>query len=488
MPRLVVTSPMAVLAAMSSVASPGVSLAGRYRLDEPLGSGGAGQVWRAVDLILERQVAVKLLRADAVGDPEARARFRAEARHASRLSHPGVAQVYDYGDDGSPDVPFLVMELVDGPSLAEVLAAGPLGPGQAIDLIAQVAAGLHAAHSAGLVHRDIKPGNLLITGDGQVKVTDFGIARVAQETPLTAAGILAGTPGYLAPERVAGEPATPASDLYSLGVVAYECLAGAPPFRGPALQVAQAHVTCPLPALPVTVPAEVAVLVAALTAKDPRNRPRSAREAAELAGRVRAAATIASCAGSAAMASVGSPVPPSLTLTDIGAQVTQTRLPALDARPMAGHPRAAWKKAGIGLAAAAALAAACLGGWQASLSGATRPHSTTIPRHSTRPSAPMVLVRSARLAGQPASVVLAALHRLDLRPRLAWVPTSAQPPGTVLSVQPGGALPPDTLVTVTIAAQPALQSDPANSGGSAGDGDGGGGGDNGSSDGGGNGD
>ncbi len=146
-------------------------------------SGAAGQVWRALDLLLERNVAVKLLRPDAAGDQEARARFRAEARNASRLSHPGVAQVYDYGEDGSPDLPFLVMELVDGPSLAEVLAAGPLDPGRTMDLIAQVGDGLHAAHSGGLVHRDIKPANLLITGDGQVKITDFGIASVTPGAP-----------------------------------------------------------------------------------------------------------------------------------------------------------------------------------------------------------------------------------------------------------------------------------------------------------------
>ncbi len=176
-------------------------LAGRYRLGEPLGSGGAGQVWRAVDLVLERPVAVKLLRPEAAVEPEARLRLRAEARHASRLSHPGVAQVYDYGENSSPDVPFLVMELVDGPSLAEVLAGGPLDPGQTMDLIAQVCAGLHAAHAAGLVHRDIKPANLLITADGQVKITDFGIAHVVEGVPLTATGVLVGTPAYLAPER-----------------------------------------------------------------------------------------------------------------------------------------------------------------------------------------------------------------------------------------------------------------------------------------------
>ena len=199
-----VTLPAAVLAAMTSVAARGVLLAGRYRLGEPLACGGAGQVWRAVDLVLERPVAVKLLRPDAAVEPDARARLRGEARHASRLSHPGVAQVYDYGESSSPDVPFLVMELVDGPSLAEVLAGRPLDPGQTVDLIAQVGAGLHAAHAAGLVHRDIKPANLLITADGQVKITDFGIAHVVPGVPLTATGVLIGTPAYLAPERAAG--------------------------------------------------------------------------------------------------------------------------------------------------------------------------------------------------------------------------------------------------------------------------------------------
>src|SRR5262252_9266604 len=178
------------------------------------------------------------------------------------------------------------MELVDGPSLATVLAGGPLGPGRTVDLIAQVAAGLHAAHSAGMVHRDIKPANLLITADGQVKITDFGIASVARDAPLTSSGILVGTPAYLAPERAAGKPATAASDLYSLGVVGYECLTGAPPFHGPALEVAEAHVRTPFPALPATVPAEVGTLIAALTAKDPWTRPASAREVAEQAGRL----------------------------------------------------------------------------------------------------------------------------------------------------------------------------------------------------------
>jgi len=466
---------------MASVAGQGVSLAGRYRLDELVASGAAGHVWRAVDLVLERDVAVKLLRPDAGGDPEARARFRAEARGASRLSHPGVAQVYDYGDDGSPGLPFLVMELVDGPSLAEVLAAGPLDPGQTMDLIAQAGAGLHAAHSAGLVHRDIKPANLLITADGQVKITDFGIASGTRDAPLTAAGILLGTPAYLAPERAAGGPATPASDLYSLGVVGYECLTGAPPFGGTALEVAEAHLQRPFPALPATVPAGVGALVAALTARDPGNRPGSAREVAEQAGQLRTTGQLRAAAGkttprgatSPATAHLGSAAAPPPTLTGASAQATQAGEP--DFGGAAKHRGRGWKPAVAALAVAAALIAAGLAGWQAGLTGAAT------PRSSAPPSPPMVLVSSARLAGQQAGVVLAELRRLGLRPRLAWVPTSAHPPGTVLSVQPAGTLPPDTVVTVTVAARHGDQA------GGGGNGNGGNEGGDGGGDGGGNG-
>jgi hypothetical protein len=481
--------PAKVRATVRSVAGQGVSLAGRYRLDELIGWGAAGQVWRALDLLLERNVAVKLLRPDAAGDQEARARFRAEARNASRLSHPGVAQVYDYGEDGSPDLPFLVMELVDGPSLAEVLVAGPLGPGPTMDLIAQVGDGLHAAHSGGLVHRDIKPANLLITGDGQVKITDFGIASVTAGAPSTATGILLGTPAYLAPERTAGRPATPASDLYSLGVVGYECLTGAPPFRGPALQVAQAHMQHPFPALPATVPAEVAALVAALTAKNPRDRPGSAREVAERAAKLRTAGKITRPGAiSRRPAPGGPPAAPCLTLSDIGAQATQAAPPAFGGRPVTRQPRSAWKRTGAALVVAAAMTAAGLAGWQAGLTGAATPHSAAPARHPTAPSPPMVLVSSASLAGQPPRVVLTDLRRLGLRPRLAWVPAPAQPPGTVLSVQPGGALPPGTVVTVAVAAQPAQPGDQTSDAGSGNGGnDGGGGSDGGGGDGGGNG-
>jgi len=249
--------------------------------------GGVGEVWRATDLVLGRPVAVKLLRTEYAQHPEVLARFRAEARHAGSVSHPGIAQVYDYGEDGAAASPYLVMELVDGPSLARVLAAGPLTPAHAMDVLAQAAAGLQAAHATGLVHRDVKPGNLLVGRSGQVKITDFGIAHAAWSAPLTQAGALVGTPAYLAPERVIGGQATPASDLYSLGVVGYQCLTGTVPFEGIPHEVTAAHRHRTLPPLPPAVPAGVADLVLDLTAKDPAARPASAGEVAVRAGRLR---------------------------------------------------------------------------------------------------------------------------------------------------------------------------------------------------------
>jgi hypothetical protein len=265
----------------------GAVLDGRYVLEEQIGSGGYGEVWRATDTVLSRPVAVKLLHPRYSQRSEALASFRAEARHAGGLSHENIAQVFDYVEPAGGQPPYLVMELVDGPSLETVLVGGPLDDSRTMDIVVQAAAGLQAAHAAGLIHRDIKPANLLIALGGTVKITDFGIAHTIGSAPVTASGELVGTPGYLAPERAMGEQATPASDLYSLGMVAYECLAGTPPFRGTALEVALAHRDRPLPPLPPTVDAPVCALVTRLTAKDPARRLDSAAEVAVWAGLLR---------------------------------------------------------------------------------------------------------------------------------------------------------------------------------------------------------
>jgi serine/threonine-protein kinase len=259
----------------------------RYRLDERIAAGGVGQVWRATDLLLERPVAVKVLRPEYSDHPETLDRFRKEARHAGALANSHVAQVYDYGASGPGGSPYLVMEYVDGPSLADILAVDPIEPVRALDVISQAADGLSAAHRAGLVHRDVKPGNILISREGHVKVTDFGIAHAAGQAPVTSPGLVMGTTQYMAPERIAGGPGTAASDIYALGIVLHECLTGVPPHDGSPAEVMAAHLYLPLPPLPADVPPELDDLVARLTAKDPAVRIGDALEAADLAARLR---------------------------------------------------------------------------------------------------------------------------------------------------------------------------------------------------------
>jgi tRNA A-37 threonylcarbamoyl transferase component Bud32 len=209
--------------------APTRTLAGRYRLGELLGRGAHGEVRAAHDLRLDREVAVKLLRPDVVDDPELRRRFVAEGHAAAQLVHPHVVAVFDAGDDG---VPFLVMERLPGTSVAGEIARGPLPVARACVVASQVLAALGAAHALGIVHRDIKPANVLLTADGTAKVADFGIAKLASAMERTSTGVVVGTPAYLAPEVLAGAPASPASDVWAVGCLLHEMLTGAKPFRG----------------------------------------------------------------------------------------------------------------------------------------------------------------------------------------------------------------------------------------------------------------
>ncbi len=455
------------------------TLAGRYRLGERIATGGLGEVWRALDVLLERPVAVKLLRAEHMADPLAVARFRAEARYAGNLSHDGIAQIYDYGEADPPHPPFLVMELVDGQTLAELLAAGPLDPQRALDVIAQTAAGLGAAHLAGVVHCDIKPGNLLLTRAGKVKIADFGIAQVAGARPDVRPSVLLGTPAYLAPELLAGGPATPASDLYALGIVAYECLTGLPPFVGTPAEIASAHREQPVPSLPAPVPAQAAALVAELTARHERGRPGSATEVARRAGDLRDRVSGPTTATQHNWLHGGS----ATTLTDVPLPLTAvpTRLPG-------------WRVSGRSalLGGLATVTVAVLGLVLAIAWSSASPGSQVSPPVRAAASHPVAAVRSVtvstnQLAGQPVGSVRRSLQELGLGVRVLWVRTDLEPTGTVLSAQPSGSVRVGSVVTVIAALRPrgvglATAHDQGNG---RGDGhDGGGGGDGGGSNGG----
>jgi eukaryotic-like serine/threonine-protein kinase len=265
----------------------GTVLGNRYQLTVPIASGGMGEVWEAHDELLGRTVAVKVLRSELASDAGFLARFRTEARNSARLAHPAIAATYDYGEsDGSA---WLVMELVPGEPLSDLLATQhSVEPRRAMAIIASAASGLAAAHEAGIVHRDVKPGNLLVTPTGGVKVTDFGIARAAAEAPLTATGQVMGTAAYLSPEQATGRrDLTPAVDVYALGVVAHEMLAGQRPFTGDSqVAIALAQVNDPPPPLPSSVPAGARALVDACLAKDPHARPRDASVVAQVASLV----------------------------------------------------------------------------------------------------------------------------------------------------------------------------------------------------------
>jgi serine/threonine-protein kinase len=265
---------------------PGNLIAGRYRLEQRLAAGGMGAVWRGTDTRLNRVVAVKLLHSGLSGNDRFRARFHQEAQAVAQLQSPGIVALYDYGEENAPEglVSYLIMELVRGQALDNVLRErGRLSPNETLKILASAAEALDVAHQAHIIHRDIKPGNLLVDPDGSVKIVDFGIAASRASAGLTETGTVMGTLAYASPEQLQGVQLTGATDLYSLGIVGYECLAGRPPFAGnePTAAIA-GHLTGQPAPLPPDVPGPVGQIIMRCLAKDPRQRFASAAEFARV--------------------------------------------------------------------------------------------------------------------------------------------------------------------------------------------------------------
>ncbi|MCG8921734.1 serine/threonine-protein kinase [Lentzea sp. CC55] len=309
----------------------GQLLADRYRLTRRIAVGGMGEVWEGADERLDRRVAVKVLKAELSGDPEFLHRFRTEARMTASLNHPGIASVHDYGEtasvtDGPEDTAYLVMELVEGEPLATIISRGRLAADVTLDLLEQTGNALQAAHERGLVHRDVKPGNIMVTPSGKVKITDFGIAKAVDAAPVTRSGMVMGTAHYIAPEQALGGEAEPASDVYSLAVCGYECLAGHRPFLSDnAVTVAMMHIRDIAPPLPPDVPPGARALIEATLVKDPRQRYRTGGEFAAAVSAVRVGQPL--------------PTPSGFTMPPIPQQVVQQPPPPQVSQPLPVPPQ-----------------------------------------------------------------------------------------------------------------------------------------------------
>jgi serine/threonine-protein kinase len=435
------------------------TLAERYQLEELIATGGMGSVYRALDQHLGRPVAIKVLKPSLADDAMFLERFRREARAAAMVNHPNVARVFDYGERRSE--PFIVMELVDGETLAERIdRQGRLPWREAFAIAAQVARALAAAHAHGVVHRDVKPANILLDASGQVKVTDFGIARAARATTLTRPGMVLGSANYVAPEQAQGNPVAPAADLYSLGCVLFEAVTGSTPYRGPnAVAIATQHVSADVPdprELVPDLPAEAATLVMRSLRKDPAARfPSGSAMADALAAAAAPGRAPRRDDPTVAMPAVR-PVPPAAgpaPTTVLAGHTPAFGWPASPA-PVAGRTgraagrgrwresrRAAWWVAGLALCLAALLALPLVVSRQrddsppARTTGASRSATTRAGGTATTVSGATIQVPS--LENERLSVAVVRLRSMGLRFQVRFVDAGRDRRGRVVGQDPG---------------------------------------------------
>ncbi|WP_082046095.1 protein kinase domain-containing protein [Arthrobacter sp. L77] len=500
----------------------GITLGGRFELTERIAIGGMGEVWKARDQILGRVVAIKILKEEYSGDPAFLNRFRAEARHTALLNHEGIANVFDYGEEGGSA--YLVMELVPGQPLSAVIEKEQvLSPDRTLSIVGQTATALAVAHRQGLVHRDVKPGNILVMPDSRVKITDFGIARLADQVPLTATGQVMGTAQYLAPEQATGQPATGSSDIYALGVIGYELLAGRRPFSGESqIAIALAQVNDAPPPLPQSIPRPVRGLIGSMLAKDPADRPRDAESLARAvdairAGDIRAAEAavpgLLSFADDSGIATAAIPRQDTQATTTVPAPTTSA-LPTVAAPAAAGaaaglaasrnwseddvdapaptdrdedeNRRSPWLiplivllLLALGAIAFLVLQPLLAGGGddpapaETSTSASPAPAtsrtsspspSPTSPSPSPSPStteADQVVITPSQYLGRPEAEVSAELGGLGFRVESQRESSAEYAEGLVIGVAPVGALSPGETITLTVSAGPEQVSIPA---------------------------
>ncbi|WP_448641782.1 serine/threonine protein kinase [Geodermatophilus sp. URMC 63] len=436
-------------------------LGDRYELSALIASGGMGQVWRGTDVLLHRPVAVKVLRSEYTGDPTFLARFRAEAQHAAALSHPNIAAVFDYGETEAADtgeqLAYLVMELVEGQPLSALLRTeGRLDTSTTLSVLYQTAAALAEAHRAGLVHRDVKPGNILVRPDGSVKITDFGIAWSAASVPLTRTGQVIGTPQYLSPEQAEGHLATPASDVYALGLVGYECLTGHPAFDGDnAVTIALKQLRSDPEPLSDDLPGGVRTLIRRALSKDPAARMPD--------GAAFVAAVEDARAGRLPADPPPAPATPARAVVDPGPATQAAPLPAGVPGPHAagsaphrnGPPAAPRRRAAAVLVPLLALllGAGLAGAAFAALSdGAEAP--TVVAAQTRDGEDDGVELAAEDYLGRPVEDVAAQLSALGLGVQRREQVTGDSVPGLVVDVTPTGRLRPGDEVVVTSSVAP----------------------------------